>query len=210
VATSGSLTIFLAYDDVANNGAFCCVLPYNSTTGQCQVSTKGSTTPFDLDPFQVIVDRSTGATLPIDGTNYITSSNTTSSSSPAETTAYETTTAIPKASIALIAAGIGAPLGIVLLAALIACGVLFIKLRKLRHQLNDHRNEHMMDQRGAAPSYDYKMAPHDGRAQDVQPLFHNAGWVGQSGSPPPQTAPVEASAGTEVTEADSTPVSKFR
>ncbi|KAK3674137.1 hypothetical protein LTR78_005984 [Recurvomyces mirabilis] len=199
-----------AYDDVTNNGAFCCVLPYNSTTGRCPVSTKGSTTPFDLDPFQVIVDRSNGATLPIDGTDYVTTSNATSTGSTAETTVYQTTTATAQASIAPIAAGIAAPLGILLIAALIACGVLFSQVRKLRRQVDDQGQAHTRDPPGAAPSYDYKIASHDGRSQEAQPLYHNAGWGGHGGSPPPQIAPVEAPASTEVTEADSRPVGKFR
>ncbi|KAK4555762.1 hypothetical protein LTR86_006982 [Recurvomyces mirabilis] len=184
--------------------------PQACADGRCPVSTKGSTTPFDLDPFQVIVDRSNGATLPIDGTNYVTTSNATSTGSTAETTVYQTTTATAKASIAPIAAGIAVPLGILLIAALIACGVLFSQVRKLRRLFDNQGQAHTRDQPGAAPSYDYKIAPHDGHSQEAQPLYYNAGWGGHGGSPPPQIAPVEAPASTEVTEADSRPVGKFR
>ncbi|KAK5113973.1 hypothetical protein LTR62_003096 [Meristemomyces frigidus] len=207
VVTSSSLTIFLAYDDVQNNGAFCCVLPFNSTSQQCQVATKGSTQPFDLDPFHVIVDRSSGATLPQDGSDFTAAAATTASASgsstPSSATCSDTATATTtvNASIAPVAAGIAAPLGILLIAALIACGMLFSQVRKLRRQQSSS-DSLIMD---AAPIYDYKVVPKAGGSPDIRTSY-NSSWAGHDASQAHQSAPVEVPAMPEVLEADGTPI----
>ncbi|KAK0925466.1 hypothetical protein LTR29_018048, partial [Friedmanniomyces endolithicus] len=136
VITGNSLTIFLAYDDAANNGAFCCVYPYNSTSAQCQLPTGGSYAPFDIDSFQVIYDRSTGATIPLDGSSPTTTANSSgaAATSTVTTTATATATGTSGTSVAAVAAGVAAPLGVLLLASLIACGILLSRLKKLRRE----------------------------------------------------------------------------
>ncbi|KAK3115673.1 hypothetical protein LTR53_004736 [Teratosphaeriaceae sp. CCFEE 6253] len=195
VVTQTSLTVFLAYD--SGDGAFCCQYPYNSTSGQCQVASGGSTQPFSLDPFQVIVDRSTGKLLPLNGSDATPSEST--NSSAATTTVTATTTATGQSSIVPIAAGIAAPLGILLIAALVACGVLFSQLRKLRRERNDHGMVHQDSGHAAPMTYDYKVAPQEHRAA------YSPVWAHQNMSPPPP-APVEAPSTIEAAEADSTPV----
>lgn len=211
--TDDSLTIFPAYDDAATNGAFCCVFPYNSTSNQCQLGTDGSTQPFSLDSFQAIYDRTTGATIPLDGSDPTASSA--NSSTAATTTVVATVTS--KSSITPIAAGIATPLGILLIAALIACGILFSQLRRLRreqragvgagtgagaaagasHVQHSQGGGYAM---GSPVNYDYKVVPQEHQTE------YNSAWTQQRMSPPP---PVEAPSGApplvEIGEADSAP-----
>ncbi|KAK1025338.1 hypothetical protein LTS16_023299 [Friedmanniomyces endolithicus] len=207
VVTGNSLTIFLAYDDPANNGAFCCVAPYNSTSAQCQFQTAGSYVPFDMDAFQVIYDRSTGATIPIDGSNPTTTANS-SGAATVTTTATATATGTSGTSVAAVAAGVAAPLGVLLLASLIACGILLSRLKKLRrehhtasgtsHIVGGGGMGHHAMAAGSMP-YDYKSVPQE------QQSGYGSGWS-QAGMSPRPVAPVEAPATMEIGEADSRPI----
>ncbi|KAK1823995.1 hypothetical protein LTR12_001528 [Friedmanniomyces endolithicus] len=213
IITGNSLTIFLAYDDAANNGAFCCVYPYNSTSEQCQLPTGGSYAPFDIDSFQVIYDRSTGATIPLDGSNPTTTANSSGAAATSTVTTTATATAAGTSSVAAVAAGVAAPLGVLLLASLIACGILLSRLKKLRRE---HHNaagtSHLggggggMGHHTMAPAsmpYDYKSIPQEQQSE------YDSGWS-QAGMLPRPVAPVEAPAMMEIGEADSRPVTGKR
>ncbi len=212
VITGNSLTIFLAYDDAANNGAFCCVYPYNSTSAQCQLPTAGSYEPFDIDSFQVIYDRSTGATIPLDGSSPTTTANSSgaAATSTVTTTATATATGTSGTSVAAVAAGVAAPLGVLLLASLIACGILLSRLKKLRREQHPASGTSYMGGGGGggyghhamAPAtmpYDYKSVPQEQQSE------YGSGWS-QAGMLPRPVAPVEVPATMEIGEADSRPI----
>ncbi|TKA39032.1 hypothetical protein B0A54_09629 [Friedmanniomyces endolithicus] len=196
--TGNSLTVFLAYDDAANNGAFCCVYPYNSTSAQCQLPTGGSYAPFDIDSFQVIYDRSTGATIPLDGSSPTTTANSSGAvaTSTVTTTATATATGTSGTSVAAVAAGVAAPLGVLLLASLIACGILLSRLKKLRREQHPASGTSYMGGGGGrggyghhamAPAtmpYDYKSVPQEQQSE------YGSGWS-QAGMLPRPVAPVE-------------------
>lgn len=150
----------------------------------------------------MIVDRSSGLFLPLNGSDATSLSN-------ASATATVTATATAKSSsnIAPVAAGIAVPLGILLIAALVCCGILFGQMRKLRHEMNagadrggSARNYDM-----AGPSPEYKHVP-----QQDQSYGSPATAYAHYASPPSQPFPVEAPAHAEVGEADSQPVKGFR
>ncbi|KAK0345507.1 hypothetical protein LTR02_000371 [Friedmanniomyces endolithicus] len=212
IITGNSLTIFLAYDDAANNGAFCCVYPYNSTSAQCQLPTAGSYEPFDIDSFQVIYDRSTGATIPLDGSSPTTTANSSgaAATSTVTTTATATATGTSGTSVAAVAAGVAAPLGVLLLASLIACGILLSRLKKLRREQHPASGTSYMGGGGGggyghhamAPAtmpYDYKSVPQEQQSE------YGSGWS-QAGMLPRPVAPVEVPATMEIGEADSRPI----
>lgn len=127
VAAGGTTSVHLVNDTAS--GAWCCSNPIDPSNNLCTLPTDGSLEPFVIPPGQVIVDRSTGATL---GGNFTLRQSTTSNA---------TVTATPHSnsnnSVA-VGAGVGVPLGILLLASLAAVAFLYSKLKSLQkehHQL---------------------------------------------------------------------------
>ncbi|EME41182.1 hypothetical protein DOTSEDRAFT_55080 [Dothistroma septosporum NZE10] len=133
VATAVALTIFEAYDtaDVPHgNGLFCCVSGYNVTSQQCMTESDGTFAPFSLPAGTVVIDRSNGATLP---ENF---NSTDAAASVVTATVTASATAAPeKSNTAAVAAGVAVPLGVLLVAALAGCFLLWRNLGKARREL---------------------------------------------------------------------------
>ncbi|KAF7188005.1 hypothetical protein HII31_10677 [Pseudocercospora fuligena] len=126
VAPNVPISIYLAYD-AEPQGNFCCRTAYNVTSNSCTTSTEDSTDPFQLSAGTVIYDRATGAQLP----------ETWNDTTPVAT--VMTVTATPSAgaqksssNITAVAAGIAVPLGVLLLAALAGCGILWKQLQRAK------------------------------------------------------------------------------
>ncbi|QIX00484.1 hypothetical protein AMS68_006001 [Peltaster fructicola] len=154
VRPNADIGLYLAFD--RPNGAFCCGVNVNTTTGQCQNATKNSFAPFDLPEGRVIWNRSSGAiikagsgTVTIADLDLPATSNTTStavtqsSSAAALASSSNSSTAVSSSSssssnsnsnIVPVAVGIAVPLAVLLIAALIALGFLFNQNRKLRKE----------------------------------------------------------------------------
>lgn len=137
---SNMIGLYLAYDKPG--GAFCCDVNYNTTTKACGMPTRGSNAPFDLTAGNVIYNRTDGATIKHGTLSFadLGISNSTSSSSVAAESSIATASVSASASattsssstIVPVAVGIAVPLGVLLIAALLACGVLFSQNRRLR------------------------------------------------------------------------------
>lgn len=169
----------------------------------------GTTTPFELAAGTVIIDRSSGATLSIN-----TSANSTSTSKSTVTVTVGSSS--DGDHVTAVGAGVGVSLGVLLVAALIGCSILYNQLRKAKRQL--HGNGVMMhdSQRYDSPNNNYanptfspangsQSAYSDGVTKTYSPGAH------QPSPPPAQTSHnfmVEAPTDREVAMADSRPVGK--
>lgn len=122
VAVGGTTSVHLVNDTAS--GAWCCSNPIDPSNNLCTLPTDGSLEPFVIPPGQVIVDRSTGATL---GGNF----------TLRQSTSNATVTATPHSSSnssVAVGAGVGVPLGILLLASLAAVAFLYSKLKSLQKE----------------------------------------------------------------------------
>lgn len=99
-------------------GQFCCSEGLDANTTKCIIATLGSSKPFELDPGQIILDRSNGATV---GSNLEPATTTvTATAQPSAATAAGTQPPSSKRDDTLpIILGISIPLGILLLVAVI-------------------------------------------------------------------------------------------
>lgn len=118
------MSFYLAYDQQPN-GMFCCYPGYNVTSERCDLAAggTGTTTPFQLAEGNVIIDRSNGATLSVNSTSSASSTVTVTAESKSDNN-----------NVTAVGAGVGVSLGVLLLAALIGCGVLYSQLRKAKRQ----------------------------------------------------------------------------
>ncbi|PPJ49854.1 hypothetical protein CBER1_05010 [Cercospora berteroae] len=123
-----AVSIYLARD-VRPNGDFCCVLNFNVTSGNCLVPSEGDSRPFQLSPGTVIYDRNTGSLLPQNWTD--------NSQEPRVTVIADSGNKVSMRAII----GVAVPLGVLLLAALVGCFVLWKQLRnaKAAHTSTGHR-----------------------------------------------------------------------
>ncbi|KAF2161881.1 hypothetical protein M409DRAFT_58662 [Zasmidium cellare ATCC 36951] len=202
-----NITLFPAnvFPKPKGNGLFCCAGSYNSSGRQCQVASDsdGNREPFTLPVGSVIVDRRTGATLSDNPTT-----NSTSGS-------VVTVTAKSDSNVTAVGVGVGVSLGVLLLAALAGCVVLYVQLRKAKKELL-----HGVESKGA-----YRDMPKEHHENTVfsppvgqQSLYADGTSKAYSyGSSQPPAAPVDspfnnivAEAPTErdVAMADSRPVLK--
>ena len=122
VYDNGSTSLFLAYD--TPNGAFCCHLNYNLTSGQCQLPTRGSYQPFDLPSSRVINNRTDGSVL----------SNRTTNNTVGTTPSRNTSSG---RSLVAVVAGIAVPLGSVLVATAAMAILLWRRNMRLRRRLQE-------------------------------------------------------------------------
>ena len=105
------------------DGLFCCGF-FNSSSGTCYNSTRGSDAPFSVDQGSVILDRLTGFTAPQNSLATIAASAVTLAGSTVNSVTTITTTAAgPAASLpstsdraAKVGVAVGMPLGLALLA----------------------------------------------------------------------------------------------
>ena len=113
-------------------GQFCCSEGLDSNSSECIIPTLGSNKPFELDPGQIIMDRSNGATA---GRNPTTATITvTASAQPSTATAASTHTqgksnrdhTLP------IILGISIPLGVLLLVAILVICWLWRRTTRLK------------------------------------------------------------------------------
>ena len=137
VAITFDNTLYLASG--SPDGTFCCDANSNSTTGLCQTPTQGSFEPFNLPPGHVISNRTSGSQLlpNFEDQTEPTAPNASTVTTTMTVTATATQTAVTAAvsnssRVTKVAAGIAAPLSILLLTALAAIGILASKNRKLR------------------------------------------------------------------------------
>ncbi|KAK4619760.1 hypothetical protein CLAFUW4_11038 [Fulvia fulva] len=211
VAQNVALTIFQAADTADSsqgNGLFCCLNGYNVTSRQCMTESDGTSAPFSLPAGSVVIDRSNGATLPqnfnsTDAAGSIITVTATAAANATNTPESNNTTAI--------AAGISVPLGLLLLAALAGCFVLWRNLKKARNQVQGAVHGSVYDgnvQKGV--HYAAQEKPYDHAYGGYQSVPREAS---PPAAPPAevwsgQMQPVEAPADREVSMADSKAVGK--
>ncbi|CAK1357709.1 hypothetical protein CB0940_07588 [Cercospora beticola] len=142
------VTIFLARDS-RPNGDFCCVSNFNVTSGNCIVPSGGSSRPFSLSPGTVIYDRSTGDLLPENWTA--------TAQEPGVVVASAAGNNVSMGAII----GVAVPLGVLLLAALAGCFILWRQLKKVKAaQGSAHHSGEWSEGKDSRPEeYDYGTAP---------------------------------------------------
>lgn len=147
VRADQDFALFLAYEPQNGASPFCCDGPYDNTTGTCAKPSQGSSQPFELPPGRVVYNRTDGAIM-TDGTL--------SSNYSQRATCDETQTAISQnqtstpascpqegvqvsesgsSNVTAVASGIAVPLGVLLLASLLAVVVLLRQNRALKKSL---------------------------------------------------------------------------
>ena len=96
-------------------GLFCCGF-FNSSSGTCFNSTRGSDAPFSVDQGSVILDRSSGSTS-LNGPATVSSAVTLAGTTVNSATTTRTATSLPSTSdrAATVGAAVGVPLGLALL-----------------------------------------------------------------------------------------------
>ena len=130
---NNSITVYLAYD--TPNGVFCCHANYNWSTNACEEPTRGSTTPFSLEPGLVVYNRSDGSTQN-DGTAVaVPAASAATATTTVIVTAEPTTTG--SSDVTAVAAGIAVPLATLLIAALVAVVVLVSRIKKLKQEYKE-------------------------------------------------------------------------
>jgi hypothetical protein len=155
VKTDEDLTLILAYESETPDSPFCCNKPYNTDTQACEVSSRGTFQPFQLPIGRIVHNRTDGSAM-MNGT--LSSSlfqNNACETQPVgiqnrtiqtlgPTTCSQVTAQSELANVTAIAAGIAAPLGVLLLASLAAVAVLFRQNRSLKRlaQHNDRPLAH--------------------------------------------------------------------
>ena len=136
VDTSSGVSLFLGPETI--DGTFCCGLPFDTNSEQCQTTTKGSTEPFPLPAGAVQFDRYNGASTDPAAFGSNGSSSVVSGIASTATvthTATPSSSSLPTGREAAVGAGVGVPLFIALLVAL---GFLFhqrSQRKKLEEQL---------------------------------------------------------------------------
>ena len=97
-------------------GLFCCGF-FNSSSGTCFNSTRGSDAPFSVDQGSVILNRSSGSTS-LTGPATVASAGTPAATTVDSATITRTATSLPSTSdrAATVGAAVGVPLGLALLA----------------------------------------------------------------------------------------------
>ncbi|KAM3424910.1 hypothetical protein BST61_g6884 [Cercospora zeina] len=142
------VTIYLARDS-RPNGDFCCVSNFNVTSGNCIVPSGGSSRPFQLSPGTVIYDRNTGSLLPQNWTS--------AAEEPEVTVASRSGNMVSSGAII----GVAVSLGVLLLAALAGCLVLWRQLKKSKAAIaSTHDYGDWSEGKGPRPEEDdYGTAP---------------------------------------------------
>ncbi|TKA82259.1 hypothetical protein B0A55_01698 [Friedmanniomyces simplex] len=140
ISTGGQQTIALVQDEA--NGYFCCGFGTLFFDGSnCTTGTRGSTTPFSLDPEIAIFNRSDGSTafstcaVAAGATNVLTST-VTSTVSVTATTASASGSSNPT-SVVAVGAGVAIPLGVLLVAVAGIAIILWRRNKKLVQQLEE-------------------------------------------------------------------------
>ena len=199
------MTIFQAYDtsDASHgNGLFCCRNGYNTTSQECMTPSDGTSAPFSLPAGTVIIDRSNGATLPEDF------NSTDAAGSVVTATVTASAASAPgKSNTAAVAAGVAVPLGVLLIAALVGCGVLWRNLGKARRELAE------VGQRGSAQVYGDAWKGAHANEKPYNGSYGGYHSVARQESPPSevgggQMQAVEAPTDRDIAMADSRPLQK--
>ena len=147
--TAKSGAMFLAFEAQDGSSPFCCDKPYDPTNGSCPVPSLGSYQPFLLPTGRIIYDRTNGAvmtngTLPANLSQPGSCSNAQTTILQNQTAALPTTcpqeeaTQVPGSGserLTAVATGTAVPLGVLLLASVIAVAVLLRQNRSLRRSL---------------------------------------------------------------------------
>lgn len=135
VKTNEDLTLILAYESETPDSPFCCNKPYNSDTQACEVSSRGTFQPFQLPIGRIVYNRADGSVM-TNGTlpSSLFQNNACETQSVGiqnqtiqtlgPTTCPQVTAQSEPANVTAIAVGIAAPLGVLLLASLVAVAVL--------------------------------------------------------------------------------------
>jgi len=170
-------------------------MPYNTTSGQCELATKGSTVPFNMTGTYVVMDRADGSTTNAAAYNAngasITNNATTSSTatSTASSSTGNTATSSPATSdsgthdaavASKVGAGVGVPLGVCLLLALGFLWQQWSQRRKLQRRLD----ELMGSTHHALPVEQHVPQQRQAYAPVPQSYSSNGAFEGRYGKPP--------------------------
>jgi hypothetical protein len=143
------VTLFPAYEVYGSSAPFCCDQPYNFTTQSCTVSSKGDSQAFSLPIGRVVYNRTDGSSM-MNGTlsasslhldtcnaQAISLDNQTNQTSNALTSpqADVGATCSDPENLTAITAGIAVPLGVLLLASLVALAIQIRHNRSLKRTL---------------------------------------------------------------------------